>query len=562
MNPIFPTTMKFLTHALLAFTLMTTAAANAQERPDKVGIFDLKAIHSVPLNPEVIGKTKKGNLVFEEVRFTSVPGVRVYAILSYKEGAKKLPGIMVVDRFKAKAKEVEATNNYFAISVAPPDGNQDPKKKDSVGGPNLKQPFSLDDQFTTDPTKSYIYHHTVALIRALDYMETRPEVEVSKTVVTGYSWPGLMVSLLNCLDDRPCAFVLWHGLGYYADENGKSGDGPAKYSRRAYEMYGSGAYVQYAKKPVYVGVALNDYFTQLDSIMAFYNGHKGEKAFVYAPNRHHRNTARNEFNGAYPWQTYWQLGAEKPSTIGEGQVTSEDGKIHYTCNVETKVPLTTAEALVSYGKPGNWLGRTWQSVPLKKVGESYQAEIPVYDPAIPFYVIGQIATAKHSFVGNGPQFVDPALLGLTESNSKVSNILFDPSLKSDFYLRTGVPNFVADGPLGKGSAIITVDEAGMVMFQNFNPQLWKGAKELSIYLKGDGKVGPLSAYVSVDGGYYIDKSTNKYTQIKLVPEGAAMPAGWKEYVIPLSKVANLNRAGTLYFEPGNHTLQVGVISWR
>lgn len=542
--------------------LVVSGWANAQERPDKVGIYDLKAIHSVPLNPEVIGKTKKGNIIFEEVRFTSVPGVRIYAILSYKEGANKLPGLMVVDRFRAKTKEVEATNNYFAISVAPPSGNQDPTKKDSVGGPKYHQPFSLDDQYTNDPKDSYIYHHTVALLRALDYMESRPEVDVTKTVVTGYSWPGLMVALVNSLDDRPCAYVLWHGLGYYSDLDGNSGDRPSPISRKAYDMYAAGAYAKYATKPMYVGVALDDYFTRLDSIMEVYNNLKVEKAFAYAPNRHHSNSSRNEFNGAYPWQTYWQLGAEKPSTISEGEVKSEGGKLVYTCKVDSKEPLTTSEVLVSYGKPGNWLGRTWQAVPLKKTDDGYRAEIPVYDPAIPLYAIGQISTAKHSFIGNGPQFVEPIKFGVETATDKFPNLLFDPSLKSDFYIRTGTPSFVSEGPLGKGSAIITVTEAGMVQFQNMNPQLWKDAKELSIYLKGDGKVGALSAYITYDTNYYIDKSVANFTQFKLVADGQVMAPGWKEYVIPLNKVNNLNRVGIFFFEPGNHTLQVGAISWR
>ncbi len=62
--------------------------ATERKSPDKIGIFDLKAIRSVPLNPEILAKTKQGDVVIEQVRFTSLPGVRIYAILTYREGAR------------------------------------------------------------------------------------------------------------------------------------------------------------------------------------------------------------------------------------------------------------------------------------------------------------------------------------------------------------------------------------------------------------------------------------------------------------------------------------------
>lgn len=562
---------------LFLVALIGSAFAAGQDEPDKIGIFDLKAIRSVPLNPEVIAKTKKGNLIFEEIRYTSVPGVRVYAILSYKANANKLPGIMVVDRFKAKTKEVEATNNYFAISVAPPSGNMDPTKKDTVGGPKYPVPFSLDDQYTADPKDSYIYHHTVALLRMLDYLETRPEVDLSKTVVSGYSWPGLMVALLHALDNRPCAYVLWHGLGYYADADGMSGDRPAPISRKLYEMYAAGAYAKYGKKPLWMGIALDDYFTRLDSLMEVYNNLQGERVAVYVPNRHHSETSRKELSypNPYPWQTFWQLGTEKPSSVAEGTIQLVGGKPVYVCDVQSNEPLKTAEVLVSYGKPGNWLGRTWHTLTMKKMPEgTYGAEIPVYDPKVPFYAAAQISTEKYSFTANGIQFFEPEKLGVTAATATYGNMLFDPSKRSDLYLRTGNPTFSSEGPLGKGSVSITLDnppiDNGMVQIQNLDIAFWKGAKEISIYLKGDGKPGPVTAYMAYDVNYYLDKSVGNFTAFPLVPTGQVFGAGWHEYVIPLSKVTNLARVGTLYIDPGvdktnptgKRVLQLGAVSWR
>jgi dienelactone hydrolase len=546
------------------------ASFSVKKQGNKIGIFDLDAIRSVPLNPEVIGKTKKGNIVFEEVKFTSSPGVRTYMILSYKEGANRLPGIMVVDRFKAKTKEVEASNNYFAISVAPVSGNMDPKKKDTSGGPKIDpNAFSIEAHFTENPKDSYIYQHTVALLRALDYLESRSEVDISKTVVTGYSWPGLMVALLHALDDRPAAYTIWHGIGYYADTDGMSGGRRAPMSRKQYEMYGAGAYAKYGTKPVWFGSALDDYFARFDSIMEFQTNLQSEKKFVWVPNRHHHETQKKELSypNPYPWQTHWQMGAAEPSTIGEGTVKAENGKIQYTVSIDAKEALKSAEVFVSYGKPGNWLGRTWHSFPLRKSGENYVADVPVYDAAVPFYIAGQIWTPNGWFLGNSIQFVEPEKLGISTATATYPNVLFDPSKKNDLYLRTGRPTWVGDSQDGKGSVILTPDEPnndnGMVMFQNIDPMFWKGGKEISILLKGDGKPGPVTAYLAYDTNYYIDKSLPNFTQFQLIPTGKVFTAGWKEYVLPLSKVSNLARVGSLFIQSGNaRPVQIGTISWR
>lgn len=555
--------------ALVLLVVALVASAVAQDRPDKIGIFDLKAIRSVPLNAQTIGKTKKGNIVYEEVKYTSVPGVRSYMILSYKEGANRLPGIMVVDRFHAKPKEVEAKNNYVAISVGAVCGNMDPNKHETSGGPKMDPDhFSMDDHYTEDPSNSYIYHHTVQLLRALDYLESRPEIDISKTVISGYSWPGLMVALLHAIDDRPAAYVLWHGLGYYTDLDGMSGDKRSPISRKMYEMYGAGSYAKYGSKPIWVGVALDDYFTHLDSIMEVYSGLQCEKKFVYVPNRHHHETQRKElsFPAPYPWQTHWQMGTPRPSEIMEGTVAEEGGKLVYTAEVKATETLKTSEVFVSYGKPGGWMGRTWHSFPLKKVGDQYKAEIPVYDPQTPFYAVGQISTPNGWYVGNGIQYVEPGKLGITASNATYPTTLFDPATKSDLYLRTCDIQWLTDGPAGRGSVMLTPTEPnndhGMFQFQNIEPKFWKGGKEISIYLKGNGKPGPITAYLTWDTNYFVDVSVPNYTKFQLVPTGKVFAAGWQEYVIPLAKVNNLNRVTSLTIDAGGRPLQMGTVSWR
>ncbi len=544
---------------LAAIAMVSSATSLKSQTPDTIGIFDLKAIRSVPLDVETISKTKQGDVNIEEIRYTSLPGVRIYAILTYKDGAKAAPGDVVVERFRVKPLIAEATNGFFGVAVAPPTGNTDPTKKDSVGGPKYKQPFSINEQFTEDKNQSYIYHYTVALLRMMDYLSTRPEVNLSSTIVTGYSWAGTMVGLLHALDDRLCCYFIYHGLGYHTDEDGTSGGQPAVLSRKLYEMYCPAAYAKYGTKPIYVGTALDDYYTKLDSIIEMYDQLKCEKRFVLVPNRHHEETSRKEFRGYTGWQAHWQFGGEKPTSLGDGAIKVEGNKLIYVCSVDSKVPLTHSEVLVSYGKAGDWMGRTWHRVPMTKQGESYQAEIPVYSPSVPMYLAAEVETEKFGTIANGPQYIEPSTLGIAQANATYPTVLFDPSEKDDLYIRTGDITWSTEGPEGKGSAIVTPGHEGTITFQNVDGVLWGNKQTFNIWLKGDGLAGPISAYFAFHPNYYVEIGKANYTQVDLVPTGSVFAKGWKEYSVSLKKIKNLAQVSTLFLDPNKRNLQIGSI---
>ena len=549
------------TLSVVALGLTTMALAGTYQGPDKIGIFDLKAIHAVPLDPEVLSKTKVGDVNIEQVRCTSLPGVRIYAILTYKDNAKGLAGYVKVERFGCVPLLEQGKNGFLGMSVEAPTGNTDPKRMESVGGPKLVPgTFSIADAYTDDPKDSYIYQYTVALLRAMDYLATRPEVNLSDTVVAGYSWAGTMVALLHALDDREAGFILFHGLGQYVDENGMSGGEPAPISRKKYEMYCPTAYAQYGTKPFFLGTALDDYYTKLDAIMETYKKLKCPKEFVYVPNRHHHETSRQEMLSHIPWLQYWQFGSEKPPTIGEGTISNVGGKAIYSCQIDSKYPLAHAEVLVAYGKPGDWMGKTWHRLNLvKQADNSYQVEIPIYDPAVPFYAIGQINTTNDHDAGNGPQYITPSSLGITAANATYPNLLFDPADKDDLYIRTGEIEWSADGPEGKGSAIVSPGEEGTITFQNVDGQLWNGKKVLDIWLKGDGQPGPITAYLAFQSQYFVELGKGNYTEVSLVAKGDTFKAGWHEYVIHLDQVKNLNQVSQLFFDPNKRRLQIGPI---
>src|SRR5476651_125550 len=127
----------------LALIAASAIGATTPQNDATIGIFDLKAIHSAPLDPEVLSKTKQGDVTIEQVRFTTLPGVRVLATLTYKDGAKGAPGYEFVENFPIKPLVAEAEAGFVGFVISPPTGNKDPKKMESVGGPVYPAPFNF-----------------------------------------------------------------------------------------------------------------------------------------------------------------------------------------------------------------------------------------------------------------------------------------------------------------------------------------------------------------------------------------------------------------------------------
>ena len=149
---------------VVVMCVLATHIAWSDRSPDTIGIFDLRAIRTVPLDPEILSKTKEGDINIEQIRFTAVPGVRMVATITYKEGAKGAPGYAFVELFKVKPLVAEAKSGFVGIVVEPPTGNTDPKKLESVGGPVYPQPFDFNSQFLEDKNKSYIHRRDGAIL--------------------------------------------------------------------------------------------------------------------------------------------------------------------------------------------------------------------------------------------------------------------------------------------------------------------------------------------------------------------------------------------------------------
>ncbi len=166
-----------------------------------------------PLNSRIIDTLDTGKLLIDKIIFESRPGFHVPALFYRKHSLKIIvPGILFLCGHSDSGK---AFNNYqeaaqslalcgFAVLVIDTYGQGERREfsgKNSIGVAhehNLRgQQLLLAGEFLGT---WFLWD----AIRALDYLETRPEVDNSKLGVTGTSGGGLLTVYLNAFDDRLC----------------------------------------------------------------------------------------------------------------------------------------------------------------------------------------------------------------------------------------------------------------------------------------------------------------------------------------------------------------------
>ena len=76
--------------------------------------------------------------------------------------------------------------------------------------------YGTDVSVPADPKTGGIYHCAVAILKAVSYLETRPEVDPNRIGMAGSSWGGYFTTLLAGLDPRLKAAAPMFGCGGFA----------------------------------------------------------------------------------------------------------------------------------------------------------------------------------------------------------------------------------------------------------------------------------------------------------------------------------------------------------
>lgn len=192
-------------------------------------LWDLKVLSKAP---EIEWLNKDGNvysLFYKGVDYNGKP-TQVFAyysnpdlILRKKPGNKKFPGVVLLHGGGGKAfkewVEKWAAEGYAAIAMDF-SGKQDDVKAYTMPGP---EQGDLDEfqklETGSDLKNMWTYQAVASAILAHSLLLSFPEVETTKTCLTGISWGGYLTCLVGSLDNRFKAAAPVYGCAFYDESD-------------------------------------------------------------------------------------------------------------------------------------------------------------------------------------------------------------------------------------------------------------------------------------------------------------------------------------------------------
>lgn len=167
-----------------------------------------------PLNPRTVGVIEGDGYRIEKVIFDSQPNHPVTANLYVPKGAGPFPAVLVSSGHSRTAKTADY-NQRFAISVAkhgiaalaydPIGQGERSQVLDETGKPQFSG--TTTEHFLVGVGSILVGTNTARYrvwdgIRAIDYLATRPEIDMQRIGFTGCSGGGTLTSYVMAIDDR------------------------------------------------------------------------------------------------------------------------------------------------------------------------------------------------------------------------------------------------------------------------------------------------------------------------------------------------------------------------
>ena len=226
--------MKRLFLLLLLFAQTGFAQKNAvptiDVRPVKVKdlLWDLKALSKPPELIWVNQQEKVHTLLYRSVDYEGKP-TQVFAyytnpdlLMGIKNSKRKFSGVVLLHGGGGKAfkewAEKWAADGYAAIAMDLSGNGEDGKKLAQAGADQADdnkfqkiEKGNLKDVWT--------YHAVASAILAHSLLLNLPEVDATKTSVTGISWGGYLTCIVASLDNRFKAAAPVYGCGFYDESD-------------------------------------------------------------------------------------------------------------------------------------------------------------------------------------------------------------------------------------------------------------------------------------------------------------------------------------------------------
>jgi dienelactone hydrolase len=167
-----------------------------------------------PLNPQTVGKLPGEGYTIEKVIFESQPGHRVTANLYLPSGDPPFPGVLVSSGHSRTAKTADynqrlaiamAKNGMAALAYDPIGQGERSQILDEAGQPRFS---GTTTEHTLMGVGSILLGTNTARyriwdgMRAIDYLQSRPEIDPQRIGITGCSGGGTLSSYIMALDER------------------------------------------------------------------------------------------------------------------------------------------------------------------------------------------------------------------------------------------------------------------------------------------------------------------------------------------------------------------------
>ncbi|QDT63890.1 acetylxylan esterase [Calycomorphotria hydatis] len=303
--------------------------------------------------------------------------------------------------------ELWAKRGYAAIAMdlagyqPLPTGN--PHKKENRerlpdGGPDQshKEKFLTIDEPVTE---QWTYHAVAAAVRAHSLIRSFPEVDASKTAVTGISWGGYLTCIVAGVDDRFHAAVPVYGCGFLHENStwlGQFARMTPEQHERWVTLWDPSSYLPSVAMPILFVNGTNDFAYPLDSYMKSYDAVHVSKAFRITVKMGHSHPSGWNPEEIGRFIDHHLLGKPGLLTIGEPEV--RDGKIFVSV-----APAEQAEsAELHVATDDEAINKhDWSTQPAKIEGDTITAPVPTADTKVWFVTArdkdGMIVSSRTMF---------------------------------------------------------------------------------------------------------------------------------------------------------------------
>ena len=167
----------------------------------------------VPLAPHVKGLPELEGFTYEHFTFSSERGQRVPGILLKKSASGRRPVVVVLSgtggtkEGQVSVLKTLAGLGFIAISI---DGRYHGERQTGTGA--TQYVAAMLETYRTGQGRPFLYDTVWDLMRLVDYLETRPDVDAKRIGMTGFSKGGMETYLTAAVDPRIAVAVPMIGV--------------------------------------------------------------------------------------------------------------------------------------------------------------------------------------------------------------------------------------------------------------------------------------------------------------------------------------------------------------